>query len=110
VSRYNDDSPPQEDELMDRCQEFCDLITHRGLKDEKDALFQFIIQATRLRAEEELVEEGMTDWPLLQEVVPATRLREEGTVFTGEQEIFVNKVLQVLKNKNAVSMGGSKYA
>lgn len=110
MARYDDDSLPEEDELLDRCLEFMDLITHRGLKIEKDNLFEFIIQAVRLRAEEELVEDGETDWPLLQEFIPAERLRHEGTIFSGEQQLFVNKILQVLKNKRAISMGGAKYA
>ena len=110
MASYDEDSPPEEDELLNRCLEFTDLITHRGLKIEKDNMFEFIIQACRLRAEDELVENGYTDWPLLQEVVPAERLREEGTVFSGEQQIYVNKVLQVLKDKKAISMGGSKFA
>jgi len=110
VARPDDDSLPEEDELLDRCLEFMDLITHRGLKIEKDNLFEFIIQACRLRAEEELVEDGYTDWLLIQEFIPAERLRLEGTIFSGEQQLVVNKVLMVLKNKRAVTMGGSKYA
>ena len=110
MARPDDDSLPEEDELLDRCLEFMDLITHRGLKIEKDNLFEFIIQACRLRAEEELVEDGYTDWPLIQEFIPAERLRLEGTIFSGEQQLVVNKVLMVLKNKRAVTMGGSKYA
>ena len=110
MARPDDDSLPEEDELLDRCLEFMDLITHRGLKIEKDNLFEFIIQACRLRAEEELVEDGYTDWPLIQEFISAERLRLEGTIFSGEQQLVVNKVLMVLKNKRAVTMGGSKYA
>lgn len=110
MARYDDETLPEEDELMDRCLEFTDLITHQGLKPERDALFHFIIQTTRLRAEEELAENGETDYPLLQEVVPYKRLRNEGTIFSGEQEMFVNKVLQVLKTRKAISMGGARYA
>ena len=110
MNRYDEDFPPEEDELLDRCMEFTDLITHRGLKPERDNLFDFIIQAVRLRAEDELTEYGETQYPLLQEVVPAERLRAEGNVYSGEQQIYVNKVLQVLKNKRAVSMGGPKFA
>lgn len=110
MDRYNDDSPPEEDELMNRCHEFVDLITHRGLKIEKDNIFEFIIQASRLRAEEEITENGYTDYPLLQEFISQDRLREEGTIFSGEQQIIVNKILQVLKRKRAITMGGDKFA
>lgn len=110
MANYDEDSPPEEDELLNRCLAFSELITHGDLKKETDNLFLFIAQACRLRAEEELVEYGYTDYPLIQEVMPAKRLREEGSAFNGEQQIYVNKVLQVLKNKRAITMGGSKFA
>ena len=110
MARQDEDSLPEEDELLDRCLEFMNLITHSGLQREKDNLFEFIAQACLLRAEEEIVEYGYTDYPLLQDVMPYMRLRRMRTVFSGEQQIYVNKVLLVLKKKGAVSMGGPKFA
>lgn len=101
---------PEEDELMDRCIEFCYLITQRSKKLERDALFQFIAQASRLRAEKELLLYGYTKYPVLPMVVPIDRLKNQGMLYTGEQELFVNKILEVLKEKRSISMGGSRYA
>ena len=110
MSSMDEESLPQEDQLMDSCLEFADLITHKNLKYERDNLFEFIVQNVRLRAEEELMEYGYTDYPLLPEVVSPKMLTELGTTFSGQQLIYVNKVLLVLKSKRAISVGGSKYA
>ena len=106
----NEDILPEEDELMDRCLEFTGLITHRSMKEERDALFQFIAQASRLRAEKEMYLYGYTKYPVLPMVVPLVRLINQSMIYSGEQELFVNKVLEVLKDKKTVSIGGSRYA
>lgn len=106
----NENVLPEEDELMDRCLEFTSLITHKSMKDERDALFQFIAQASRLRAEKEINLYGYTKYPVLPMVVPLSRLKNQSMIYSGEQELFVNKILEVLKDKKTVSMGGSRYA
>jgi len=106
----DDDVLPEEDELMDRCMEFTNLITHKAMKDERDALFHFIAMASGMRAKEELRLASYTDYPTLYDVCPAERLEAQHIIYTGEQERFVNLVLQVLKKKKTISMTGSRYA
>lgn len=105
-----EDILPEEDELMDRCQEFVTLITHRYLKPERDALFHFIVITSLQRARQELDSSGYTRYPTLEWVVPIEVLDREENLSTGEQELFVNKVLEALKAKKAISMSGPRYA
>jgi len=95
----DDNALPEEDELLDRCLEFVRLITHIGLKNERDALFQFIMNTSRIRAEEELRLVGYTSYPLIQEVAPKKRLMNQNRIYTLEQERYVNLVLKSKRDK-----------
>lgn len=101
---------PEEDELMDRCLEFTSLITHKELKNERDALFGFIALTSRMRARDELERYGYTKYPILQDVADPERLDDEAHTFSGEQERFVNLVLEALHDKKAIMMAGSRFA
>lgn len=106
---------PEEDELLDRCMEFSSLLTHKGLKNDRDVLFEFIHQAVMLRIEEELNVRKYTDYPTLHECVrqlgvKASTLDIEAKLYVTVQEMFVNKVLMVLKKKGALTMFGGKMA
>jgi len=105
-----DDTLPEEDELMDRCLEFTNLITQRSMKAERDSLFQFIVITAGSRAEAELKRDGYTKYPNLYEVSPEEQLEDQGAVYSIEQERFVNKVLEVLRDKKRVTMAGSRFA
>lgn len=106
----DDNILPEEDELMDRCLEFTNLITQRSMKPERDALFHFILITTGSRAEAELNRDGYTKYPVLYEVAPEEQLDEQNAVYSIEQEKFVNKVLEALRDKKTVTMAGSRFA
>ena len=111
----NDESLPEEDELLDRCMEFSALLTHKGLKNERDVLFEFIHQAVMLRIKDEIERGNYSGYPTLHECVeeldmnPRT-LDRESKVFVTLQEMFINKVLRELKRKNALTMVGGRMA
>ena len=106
----NNDILPEEDELMDRCLEFTNLVTHKSMKTERDALFQFIVITAGSRGECELKRDGYTKYPLLYEFSPERQLDEQNAVYSIEQERFVNKVLEALRDKKSVTMAGSRFA
>ena len=106
----DDDTLPEEDELMDRCLEFTNLITQRSMKPERDSLFQFIVITTSSRAESELKRDGYTKYPNLYEIAPEEQLDEQNACYSIEQERFVNKVLEALRDKKTVTMAGSRFA
>jgi len=106
----DDDILPEEDELMDRCLEFTSLVTQRSAKVPRDALFNFIMITSASRAEQELKTNGYTKYPLIGEIAPAKRLKGMKAVYSVEQEKYVNKILEALKDKSAVTMAGSRYA
>lgn len=106
----DDDILPEEDELMDRCLEFTSLITQRSMKSERDALFHFIVITTGGRAETELKRDGYTKYPVLYEIASEEQLDEQNATYSIEQERFVNKVLEALRDKKTVTMAGSRFA
>lgn len=110
-----EDTLPEEDELLDRCMEFTSLLTHKGLKDERNLLFEFIHQAVMLRIGQELEQRQYSGYPTLHECVRALGMNRntldvESKVYVTVQEMFVNKVLMELKKKGALTMFGGKMA
>lgn len=106
---------PEEDELLDRCMEFTSLLTHKGLKSERDILFEFIHQAVMLRIGEDIKKKKMSGYPTLHECVKSLGLDPnmldiEGKVTVTVQEMFVNRVLGELRKKGALSMIGGRMA
>jgi hypothetical protein len=106
----DEDTLPEEDELMDRCLEFTNLITQRSMKSERDALFHFIVITTGSRAEFELKRDSYTKYPVLYEIAPEEQLDEQNATYSIEQERFVNKVLEALRDKKTVTLAGSRFA
>jgi len=106
----DDEMLPEEDELMDRCLEFTSLVTQKSGKPQRDALFNFIMITSASRAEQELKESRYTKYPLIYEVVSEERLDETNAIYSIEQERYVNKIMEALKDKRAVTMAGSRFA
>lgn len=106
----DDEILPEEDELMDRCLEFTNLITRPSMKNERDTLFQFIRMTSEGRGRDELRAYGYTKYPSLFDVTSYPRLRFQRMLCSGEQQKYVNLVLKALKDKSAISMVGSRYA
>jgi hypothetical protein len=106
----DDEMLPEEDELMDRCLEFTNLVTQKSEKPRRDALFHFIMITSASRAEQELKRDGYTKYPLIYEVVAEERLDGTNAIYSIEQERFVNKILEALREKGSVTMSGSRFA
>jgi hypothetical protein len=106
----DEDTLPEEDELMDRCLEFMSLVTRLSMKDEREILFRSIYRTSGRRAEAELNRDGYTKYPLVYEVAPEEQLDELSQTHTTQQEDFVNRVLETLRDKKTVTMAGSRFA
>ena len=106
----DDDVLPEEDELMDRCMRFMELIIDPSMKTQSDRMFRLIRTTVAERMMFELNRDDYTKYPSVFEVASNERFENEKKIDQNEQQRYVNKVLEALRDKKTVTMAGSRFA
>ena len=106
----DDDILPEEDELMDRCMRFMELIIDPSMKTQSDRMFRLIRTTVAERLAFELNRDDYSKYPSVFEVASHDRFENQKQVDQNEEQRYVSKVLGALRDKKTVTMAGSRFA